>query len=60
MLIPEFVLFELRLIFVVVDLLEDVLEAAIILLQDSVFGRQKEWILTVDCVVEALVRKFGD
>jgi len=59
-LIPEFVLFELRLIFVVVDLLEDVLEAAIILLQDSVFGRQKEWILTVDCVVEALVRKFGD
>lgn len=60
MLIPEFVLFELRLIFVVVDLLEDVLEAAIILLQDGVFGRQKEWILTVDCVVEALVRKFGD
>jgi len=59
-LIPEFVLFELRFIFVVVDLLEDVLEAAIILLQDSVFGRQKEWILTVDCVVEALVRKFGD
>ena len=31
-LIPEFVLFELRLVFVVVELLEDVLEAAIILL----------------------------
>ena len=39
MLIPDLVLLEFGLVLAVVDFLEDVLESAIVLLQDCVLGR---------------------
>lgn len=59
MLVPDLQFIELGLV-AGVDLLEDVLEAAIVLLEDGVLGGQVEGVLTADRELEAAVGELVD
>jgi len=58
--VDEFLLIELSLVVLIEDLLEDVLEATVILLQDGVLGRQIAWIVTFQSVLEGRMSELSD
>jgi hypothetical protein len=60
MLVPDASLLVLWLVLGLVDLLEDVLEATVVRLQDGVLGRKVHGPLLVQRVLEAAVRKVTD
>lgn len=59
-LVPDLELLKLGLVFVVVEVLENVLELAVVRLQDRVLGREVQGHLLLDRDLEAGVRKSGD
>jgi hypothetical protein len=59
-LVPQIVLFELSFVGRIVQFLENVLEASIVLLEDGVLGAQIQRIFTVQCVFEGRVGKVDD
>ncbi|MCY1300304.1 hypothetical protein D9M70_498650 [compost metagenome] len=58
--VPDLQFLELLGEFFLEDLLEDVLEAAVIDLEDGVLGREVDRNLALDAVVERSTREFGD
>lgn len=60
MLVPNFLGFEVFLVGCFVDLLEDILEASIVFLQDGILRAHVEWHLLEECKFEAGVCETGD
>ncbi len=58
--LPYVLSLELLFVLLVVDGLEDVLEGAVVLLQDRVLGRHVQRVAAVQRVLEAAVRKVLD
>ena len=54
-LVPEFLRLELWFVRGVIQSLEDVLEAPVILLQDGVFRREEQWVVSFQRILEARV-----
>ncbi|CDX59859.1 NADP-dependent isocitrate dehydrogenase (modular protein) [Mesorhizobium plurifarium] len=59
-LVPEFPRLEFGLEFLLVDLLEDILEAAVIGLEDGVLGRQIDWEVAQQAIVQRGAGEFAD
>ena len=60
MLVPEALGFIFRFVRGLVDFLEDVLKAAIITLQDSVFGAHIQWVISLESILETGVGEALD
>jgi len=58
--VPDAVGFEFSLVGFVVDLSKDVLESSVVLLEDSVLGRQVERVLSVEGILERSMSEFSD
>jgi len=58
--IPDAVGFKFSLVGFVVDLSKDILESSVVLLEDSVLGRQVEGVLSVDGILERSMSEFSD
>lgn len=60
MLVPQALCFEILLVGGIVQFLEDVLEAAVVFLEDCVLGAQVQWIFAVKRVLEGRMREIHD
>ena len=60
MLVPEFLLFELRFVGLVVEALENILESTIVFLQDRVLGGQVQWVTSLESELEAAMPESFD
>jgi len=59
-LVPKSLLFELLLVVLFIDLLEDILKSSVILLEDGVLGGEIAWIVSVESIGHGGMSKVSD
>ncbi len=60
MLIPKLLFIESLFVVFLVDLFEDIFEAAIVLFKNGVLGAHVKWVVSADCILETAVSKANN
>lgn len=58
--VPQFLVFELFLVFFIIEFLEDIFESSVIFFEDGVFGGKVEGVVAVEGELEAALCEFSD